>query len=585
MASSLGQGFVDRVRSSVDLVALVSEVVPLTKSGRKFRGLCPFHAEKTASFYVDDDKGLFYCFGCQAGGDAFKFVMLRENVEFLDAARLLARRLGVPIPETRGSPRASEREQMLAAHRAAADFYHEVLLKRPEAAPARDYLTKRGLTPMTIEALGVGFAPDRWDALKGYLVGKGFSTELLLAAGLLSKSDQKQSTYDRFRKRIMFPIRDLAGEVVALGGRILGEGEPKYLNSAETPIYNKREHLFGLHATRHGIREAGEAVVVEGYFDFATLWQAGIPHVAATLGTAFAESQAALLRRFTERVAINYDPDAAGASATRRGIEVLLAQGFRVRVLRLTGGLDPDDFVRKNGPGPYLEQLKAAPRYFEHLLAEAMKGMAPDDFEAKSAVVKTLLPLLARVPDRIERSGYVNLLAERLRIDDETMLAEIRDAVVKGPRRAAPAAPAVSGSIARVGEAEGRLVRALLESPDIRQEVLGRLSDDDISGSAVAEIVRAVQGMSRSESELSYTLLHEVLREPARSLLARLAMRPEPVVSRDEALRCAESMRLRRLRTERDRLQKEMEREADVARLDDLMRRKVEVSREIDALS
>jgi DNA primase len=586
-SASYDSGFIDRVRGAVDLVALVSESVPLTKSGRKFRGLCPFHAEKTPSFYVDDGKNLFYCFGCHAGGDAFKFVQLRENVEFLDAARLLARRLGIPVPEARsGGSRPSERETLLGVHRAAADFYHQTLTSRPEGAPARAYLASRGITPETIAALGIGWAPDRWDALKGHLAGKGYQTDLLVTGGLLVKHEVKGSTYDRFRKRVMFPIKDLTGEVVGLGGRILGDGEPKYLNSAETPIYNKRDNLFGLHATRHGIREAGEAVVVEGYFDFATLWQAGIPHVCATLGTAFAEQQAALLRRFTERVVINYDPDAAGASATRRGIELLVAQGFKVRVLRLPGGLDPDDFVHRHGAHAYLERLKAAPRYFDYLLESAMAGTDPADFEAKSSIVKSLLPVLTQMPDRIERAGYVNLMAERLRIDDEIMRADMRDAVLKGPQRKQTAAPAPTGSpIAKVGEAEQRLVRAVVEMPDIRTELLDLLSIDDLSGTVIEEIMRAVDSMNRSGAPVSYTGLLEVLREPARSLLARLAMRQEPVVSHEEAVRCAESIRLRRLRTERDKLQKEMEGEVDSARLEDLMRRKVEVSRQIDALS
>jgi DNA primase len=586
--ASYDSGFIDRVRGAVDIVALVSEAVPLTKAGRKFRGLCPFHTEKTPSFYVDDAKGLFYCFGCHAGGDAFKFVMLRENVEFLDAARLLARRLGIPVPEGRsaGGSRPSERESLLAAHRAAAEFYHQILKSRPEGAPARAYLASRGITDATMDALQIGFAPDRWDALKGHLVQKGFAADLMVTGGLLVRHDAKKSTYDRFRKRVMFPIKDLTGDVVGLGGRILGEGEPKYLNSAETPLYNKRDNLFGLHATRHGIREAGEAVVVEGYFDFATLWQAGIPHVVATLGTAFAEQQAALLRRFTERVVINYDPDAAGASATRRGVELLVAQGFKVRVLRLSGGHDPDDFVHRQGAHEYLQALKGAPRYFDYLLEGAMAGADPSDYEAKSAIVKSLLPVLAQVPDRIERAGYVNLMAERLRIDDQTMLAEMRDAVLKGPRRKTIAAPAPPGSpIARVGEAEGRLVRAVMDSADLRADILDLLSDEDLSGTVIEEIIRAVGSMSRAGSAVTYPALHEILREPARSLLARLAMHAEPVVSRDEALRCAESIRLRRLRSERDALQRQMEGEADAVRLDELMRRKVEVSRQIDALS
>lgn len=583
MASSFAPDFVDRVRSAVDIVALVSESVPLKKAGRKYRGLCPFHPEKTPSFYLDDAKGLFYCFGCQAGGDSFKFVMLRENVEFLEAARILARKVGVPIPQTGGKARHSEREALLAAHKAAAAFYQDVLLKRPEAAAARRYLEQRDITPATIERLGIGFAPDRWDALKGHLVPKGFSARLLVTGGLLSRKEGRDSTYDRFRNRIIFPIRNLTGEVVGLGGRLIGSGEPKYLNSAETPIYNKRENLYGLDLTRHAIRDQAEAIVVEGYFDFASLFQAGVPNVVATLGTAFAEEQVNLLRRFAPGVVINYDPDEAGAAATRKSLDLLLSKGLKVRVLHLEEG-DPDDYVRSKGASDYLERASGAPRYFDWLLARATAGRNLADYEIKSAVLREILPVIPQVPDRIERSGYVNALAERLGVDDEVMLAEIRDALLSSPRPRVPE-PAVARSVKSLPEAESRLVRAMMEGADLRADVLEWLGEENLAGSGIEEIVRAVTGLQRDGDEITYARLSQVLREPARSLLARVAMRPEPVVSREEALRCAESLRLKRLRLERDQLQKEMQNEQDPARLDDLMRRKVEVSRQIDSLA
>lgn len=589
MASPLTTDFVDRVRTTVDLVALVSESVPLKKAGRKYRGLCPFHPEKTPSFYVDDVKSLFYCFGCQAGGDAFRFVMMRENVEFLEAARILARKLGVPIPESRpGKP--SEREALLSAHKAAAEHYHDVLKTRPEARGARQYLASRGINQETIDRLMIGFASDRWDGLKGHLVTKGFNTALLLAGGLLSQKEGKASTYDRFRNRVMFPIRGLSGDVIGLGGRSMSEGgagQPKYLNSAETPIYNKRDNLFGLDLTRNGIRDAGEAVVVEGYFDFASLFQAGVGNVVATLGTAFAEEQVSLLRRFTDRVVINYDPDTAGASATRRSIDMLLSRGFKVRVLQLEGGLDPDEFVRKRTAATYRARLAEAPRYFDYLMQRATEGRDLSDYETKSAVLKEILPIISQVPDRIERSGYINVLAEKLTIDDAVMLAEIRDSLlVRSPAGGKPGiAASARQAPSRLMESEARLIRALLESSDLCGELMSRLTPADMAGSTIEGMLRAIQSLGGEKTRITYATLSEVLEEPARTILAGLAMKPEPVVSRDEALRCVDSIRLRRLRREREDLQKEMEKELDSARLDDLMRRKMEVSRQIDSLS
>lgn len=586
MASTGVRDFVDRVRAAVDLVALVSEFVPLKRVGRRHRGLCPFHSEKTPSFYVDDSKGLFFCFGCQTGGDAFKFVMLRENVEFLEAAKMLAARSGIPVPDPRGG-RPSERQSILAAHAAAADFFHQLLKERPEGKAAREYLKSRGIASHTVDQLRMGFAPDQWDGLKGYLTSKGFSTGTLVTAGLLVKHESKGTTYDRFRNRIMFPIKNLSGAVVAFGGRLLGPGDPKYLNSAETPIYNKRENLYGLDLTRDSIREASEAIVVEGYFDFASLYQAGVGQVVATLGTAFSEGQASLLRRFAERVVINYDPDAAGASATRRSIDLLVGWGFKIRILQLEGGKDPDEFVRQEGSDAYRRFLGQAPRYFDYLLDEATAGKDLTNYEHKSAALQEILPAIGQVPDRIERSGYINVLADRLGIEDDVMLAEIRESLLKSP--SSPKRPRIAATTGtpttHITEAEAGLVRALLESADIRQEVFALLSSEDVAGSPIEAMVRAVEGLLRAGEEISYARLSEILEEPASSSLARLAVRPDPIVSREEALRCLESLRLRRLRRERENLQREMDGEADATRLDEMMRRKLEVSRQIDALS
>jgi len=581
LASAASSDFVDKVRSAVDVVALISESVPLKRAGRKFRGLCPFHAEKTPSFYLDDEKGLFYCFGCQTGGDVFKFVMLRENVEFLEAARLLARRAGIAIPEQRPGQR-SERETILAAHREAAAYFHELLKSADEGAAARRYLRTRGTTGETVERLQMGFAADSWDGLRDHLVRRGFGVEPLVTGGLLSRKEGRSSTFDRFRGRVVFPIRNLSGEVVGFGGRLIGQGEPKYLNSADTPVYNKRETLYGLDLTRGAIRDTGEAIVVEGYFDFASLLQAGIGNVVATCGTSFTEQQALVLRRFADRVVMNYDPDAAGAMATRRSIDLLIALGFSVRVLRIASGQDPDEFVRAAGVDAYRALATQAPSHFDYLLEQAVAGRELDR-EIKSRVVKEMLPVIAKVPDRVERSGCINTMAERLALDDALLLSEIRDALLKEAR---PRVPGVrSPAPVRLTTAEGRLVRALVESVDLRAELLGQLPDDALAGSPIEAIVRAVHGLEAEGGDVSYGTLAELLDEPVRSELAMLAVEQAPAVGRTEALHCIESMRMRLLKRERDRLQKEMESATDASQLEELLRRKVELSREIDSLA
>ena len=582
MASAASSDFVDRVRSAVDVVALISESVPLKRAGRKFRGLCPFHAEKTPSFYLDDEKGLFYCFGCQTGGDVFKFVMLRENVEFLEAARLLARRAGIPIPEQRAGQR-SERESILAAHRDAASYFHEILKNGDEGAAARRYLRGRGITGETVERLQMGFAPDSWDGLRDHLLRRGYDVEHLVSGGLLSRKEGRSSTFDRFRGRVLFPIRNLSSEVVGFGGRVIGDGEPKYLNSSDTPVYNKRETLYGLDVTRGAIRDTGEALVVEGYFDFASLLQAGIGNAVATLGTSFTEQQAALLRRFADRVVMNYDPDAAGATATRRSIDLLISLGFSVRVLRIASGQDPDEFVRAAGGEAYRALVAQAPRHFDYLLECAIAGRDTMDRELKSRVVREILPIIAKVPDRVERSGCINTMAERLAIDDALLLAEIRDALLKEAR---PRVPGVRPPApARFTTAEGRLVRALVESAELRGELLAQIQADEMAGSLVEEIVRALHGMAADGSEISWAALAETLQEPVRSVLAMLAVEQAPAIGREEAMHCLVSMRMRRLKREREMLQKEMESATDTGQLENLLRRKVELSREIDSLA
>jgi len=582
-----GPDFVSKVRSSVDIVSLISESVPLKKSGRKFRGLCPFHNEKTPSFYVDETKQLFYCFGCGAGGDTFKFVMLREGVEFLEAARLLARRAGVPVPQGGTGQRSSERESLVAACRAAAALYREILVREPQGGPGRNYLEKRGITEATREELGLGFAPDRWDTLRDDLQKQGHRPETLMAAGLLQRREDASGYYDRFRNRIIFPITNLAGDVIGFGGRLIADGEPKYLNSPETLIYNKRENLYGLHHSRQGIKESGEAVVVEGYLDFASLVQAGVKSAVATLGTSFTDEQASLLRRFTEKVVVNYDADNAGENATRRSLEKLLSRGFAVRVLQLPSSKDPDAFLRSASADEYRRLLAESPSCFEFLVQSASRRADLNDPAALGAAAREILPVLAQVPSRLERSRYVALLAERLRVEDALLLAEIRDVMLRGTRESAGSAPAAAPPRAPVAlrESEISLVRALVEDEDARARLLNEILPADLEGSPVSAIVSGMASLQHRGMDVTYAGLAAVLPDGERELLARIAMRGDPPSGTDAARRCLESMRRGRLVKERETLQREMEKTSEPGRLNDLLRRKIEISRRIDSMS
>lgn len=590
MTTGKGPALIDSVRSAIDIVSLVSESVALKKAGRKYRGLCPFHNEKTPSFYIDETKQLFYCFGCGAGGDTFKFVMLRESVEFPEALRFLARRAGIAVPESRGgAPHASEREALMAALKAAAALYRRILLEGYEGDVGRNYLERRGITAETREGLGLGYAPDAWDTLRETLTREGHRPEVLLAAGLLTRGEESGKVFDRFRGRIIFPIANLTGDVVGLGGRIVGDGEPKYLNSPETLVYNKREILYGLHQARQAVKEAGEAIVVEGYLDCASLHQAGFRNAVATLGTSFTEEQASLLRRFTERVVVNYDSDPAGESATKRSLERLLSRGFSVRVLQIPSGKDPDGYLRANSPEAYRSLLDATPSCFDFLVDSAARSRNLSDPAALGAAVREIVPVIAQVPSRIERSRYVGLLAEKLHVEDALLLAEIKDALLRGARSPGQP-PAASGNVraaapAHLREAEMRLVRAIVENPGARNEILSEILPADLEGSPVAGIVKRVAELDRDEMEISYPALAAALPERERQILAQIGLRGDPPPVDSDAARCLESLRRVRLVREREAIQNELEKTSEPAKMSDLMRRKIDLSRRIDALS
>src|ERR1700722_3213612 len=359
------QRFIDDLRLQANIVRVIEEYVPLKRAGTKYKGLCPFHSEKTPSFSVDLDKGFFYCFGCQAGGDAFKFLELHEKVGFQDAVRMLAQKFGVAIPEeTNGTPEdarrdASLREGLLKVHEVAAAFFREQLAS-PAGARARRQLADRDVDAKTIESLALGYAPGAPTVLMTRLLAHGFTQGLLVQSGLIVQRDTGDLV-DRFRNRLMIPICRDAGPVIAFGGRAMDDGQvPKYLNSPETPIYSKGRTLYGLNLSKASVRQLGYAVIVEGYFDFAQVFQSNAAPAVASCGTALTPQQARLLRRFTNKVVLSYDTDAAGQDAATRSCELLVSEGFDVNVAVLDQGQDPDTYIRRHGPGGYRAKLSSS---------------------------------------------------------------------------------------------------------------------------------------------------------------------------------------------------------------------------------
>ena len=398
------QTFIDEVRSAADIVTVISDYVSLRKAGTSYKGLCPFHGEKSPSFNVNRDRGFFHCFGCGVGGDVFKFMELKEQLGFQDAVRQLAQRFGIPVPELETSDGARDdaaaRESLLKIHEVAAAYYR-AQLESPQAGRIRDYLQKeRGLTEDTIARLQLGYAPPGRDALRQHLVKAGFAPAMMITSGLVTRRDDGNEV-DRFRNRLMVPITRDTGSIIAFGGRALEKDQvPKYLNSPETPIYSKGRTLYGLNLTKGDIRKRGFTIIVEGYFDYAQVFQcSGLP-VVATCGTALTTAQAQQLRRFAPKAVLCFDPDSAGQAAAERSSELLVGEGFDVNVVRLPAGEDPDTFIQKRGRDGFVQQLKTSKPYLEFLLDRAAAEHDLTRDEPRREFLRKMLGVAARIPTR-----------------------------------------------------------------------------------------------------------------------------------------------------------------------------------------
>jgi DNA primase len=520
--------FVDEVRRAADIVRVISEHVSLRKMGTSWKGLCPFHQEKTPSFNVRAEPAIFHCFGCGAGGDVFKFLMLFERVSFPEAVEALARRHSIAVPESRYevAPDRKEREELLAVMEAAAQHFERTLWTAP-GQKARDYLLGRGFKKETLERIRAGAARDSWDDLLNSLRGK-FSAGVLLTAGLVLDRQDKSGHYDRFRNRAVFPILNESGKVVAFGARSLDGSEPKYLNSPETPAYQKSRTLYGLSWAKEKIRQEGAIVLMEGYLDVARAHEAGITEAVATCGTALTPSHARLVHRFSERVILNFDQDEAGQKAARKSFDVLIEEGLRVQVVELPAGEDPDTYLKSAGAPAYRERLAAAPDAIEWLMR---RGVAEHDLSSpvgKGAYMESIIPTLAKVESAVERAAWLRRVAERAGIDEASAREEMKRYLGgpnRGPRPAhatpAPAAPPATALLS----AEKCFLSLLLQGAEGINEALGELSDADIAGLGSAPVLRAAKGLYLRVAVVDAASLQAALAgDPAEAFLTAIAV-------------------------------------------------------------
>ncbi len=563
------QSFIDEVRAAADIVTVIQDYVSLRKAGTNYKGLCPFHNEKSPSFTVNRDKGFFHCFGCNTGGDVFKFIELQEKLGFQDTVKHVAGKFGIPIPEMEGGEgqheSAQEREALLKMHEVAAAWFADHLAS-PAGARYRDYLQKnRGLTPASVAALKLGWAPPTRDGLYKRLKEQGFREPLIRQSGLVSVRDDG-TVVDRFRNRLMVPIARDSGSIIAFGGRALEADQvPKYLNSPETPIYTKSRTLYGLSLTKAELRKSGFAIVVEGYFDFAQLFQAGGLPVVATCGTALTTQQAQMLRRFAPKVIINFDPDNAGQSAAERSSELLVEAGFSVNVLRLPGGDDPDTFVQGRGRDAYLAELKRSQPYLDFLIDRAAAAHNLTRDEGRREFLQQMLGVAARIPDPAMRDQFADRLAHKGRFTEDI------------PERAA------TTSAVALTETERGLLWAILHQPEAASRALQSLQDNDIEGLASESVLRKAMELAWGDADVLPNVLMERLTDrEARMLTQAGAERQAPVT---DLSACVEA--LRRVRVRRDLVDLDREiaqlssREPDSPRLTELVLKKIAIRRQL----
>ena len=416
------------IESRIDIVEYISESVTLSRKGNNYWGLCPFHQEKTPSFSVSRDKQMFYCFGCHTGGNIFSFVMKKDGLDFKDALEILAAKAGIEVVRPRERSTIDKRKQIMAVNNAAAQYYHEALGSE-NGRVADEYLANRGISMETIISFKLGYARDDWNNVEEYLLKKGFSVETVKLSGLVKRSENQNRFYDLFRNRIIFPIFQYGQDVVGFGGRSLGEGIPKYLNTPETELFSKRKNLYGLTQARESIRATNNAILVEGYMDCIKLHQSGINNVVASLGTALTEEQAHLLHRYTEKVIVLYDGDEAGQRETLRAISVLRSVDLKVEVVSLPPGKDPDEYIDlygKEGFWQYIQNNRI--NHIEFKLNRCINTSTNLDLEAKISIIDKLKEDILSLSSALEKDHYIKLLTQRLRIEENIVYQEFQSA-------------------------------------------------------------------------------------------------------------------------------------------------------------
>ena len=525
------ESFKEQVRGTANIVEVISGYVPLKKRGQNFWGCCPFHGEKTPSFAVNPAKNMFYCFGCHEGGDIFKFIMKMESCDFMEALKLLAARYGIPVPERQKTAveirREKHRERIYETNATACRFYQACLLKTPYGKGALAYLNGRGISQEIISSFSIGYALDSFTSLLSNLGRHGYKGEELLAAGLVAEG--RQQLYDKFRNRVMIPIKDPKGKIVGFGGRVLDNSTPKYLNTAETEWFNKRRLLFAMDVAYKAIRSSRQAIVVEGYMDAISLHAAGISNVVASMGTAFAAEQAKLLKRVADEVVFCYDSDSAGRKASVRAVSIARTEGLKVRIAGVPEGKDPDEYVRRYGKEAFLKVLSEAREGIDFQIEETILQSDVSNLAGKVDAVSNILPFLLECKSEIEAAEHMRRLAQRLTIDEGLIVEEYRKATRKnGARRESVYVPVPDvKKISVTRQAEEQLLAVLLEEPYLAENCQEVVQQTGWSDPALAQIYAYLAALTEANA-FTIDKLNDALDGAGQSALAGIRTRAVP---------------------------------------------------------
>lgn len=575
MPGLIPQETLDDILSRVNIVELISSSIPLKRAGRNFKAACPFHHEKTASFMVSPERQIYHCFGCNAGGNAFNFLMQYERLDFIEAVRVLAKKAGVTLPEFHKQDQqiVSLGTQIYKINELSSGFYANTLYLS-EGTNAKSYLLKRGLKEETLKLFKIGFVSDKRDNLMNHLRAKGISLSLIEKAGLIL-TREGGGYYDRFRNRIIFPIFDIKSRILGFGARVLDNSLPKYINSPETPIYVKGKNLYGLNFAKDAIIENDFVVIVEGYLDFIMPFQEGLQNIVASLGTALTLEQARLLKRYTHNVVMIYDPDAAGELATLRNLDIFVEEEMNVKIVTLPKGTDPDSFVSKNGVERLKEKIKSAENLFDYKIKVLKSRHNTVTIEGKALVCAEMLLTIAKFKNAVLKSEYLKKLAQELNIEEDAILQELKK--IKVDKQYTNEKAPVEKNIIFTSPTEKLLIKLMLEEAELIERIRHNLEPSDFQDKRMSQIVSIIFNLLAQGKDVKpSTLINYIEEKDALSIICESTFLPELSLHNKEKIAddCIQRLKKERVKFKREHLHEQIKNAqslGDNEKLDKLM--------------